>query len=140
MDDLAVAAGLTIPADELGFTAVRSGGPGGQNVNKVSTKVELRFDVRASVALGDAVKARLVAANRGRLDAHGRLVVAVDDTRSQLRNLELARERLAAMVRAALVVPRRRRATKPSRASKEARLSDKRLRGEKKRGRGGRWE
>ncbi len=140
MDDLAITSALVIPGRELAFTAVRSGGPGGQNVNKVSTKVELRFDARASSVLPAGVKARLLGANRGRLDAEGRLVVAVDDTRSQPRNLELARERLSVLVRAALVVPRRRRATKPSRAAREARLSDKRQRSEKKRARGRGWD
>jgi ribosome-associated protein len=88
--------------------------------------------------LGAAVRARLAVLARGRLDAEGRLVIVADETRSQARNLELARERLAELVRSALVKPKPRRPTKPSRASKERRLGDKRRESEKKaRRRGG---
>lgn len=140
MTDLVVTQALTLPSVELEWTAVRSGGPGGQNVNKVSTKVELRFDLRHSVVLSSAVKARLTARERGRLDAEGRLLIVCDETRSQPRNLELARERLAELVRAALVKPKTRRPTKPTRASKERRLSTKRHEGEKKARRRGSFE
>jgi len=139
-DDLEIGPGLVIAAEELGWTAVRSGGPGGQNVNKVSTKIELRFDLVENRSLAPGVKARLRAANAGRLDAKGRLIVTCDTTRSQSQNLELAREKLCELVRVALVVPKRRRPTKPSRGQKQARLNDKRLRGEKKRGRTGNWD
>lgn len=132
---LTITSALVIPARELEWTAVRSGGPGGQNVNKVSTKVELRFDVAASTALGSAVKARLLARVAGRLDAEGKLLVTADTTRSQSQNLELARERLAELVRAALVAPKKRRPTRPSRASRERRLDTKRKVSEKKRSR-----
>jgi len=132
-DPLTVTSSIMIPGEELEWTAVRSGGPGGQNVNKVATKVELRFDPERSVALSAAVKARLVARTRNRLDADGRVLITCDETRSQLRNLELARERLAELVRAALVVPKKRRATRPTRASKERRLEGKRQVAEKKR-------
>jgi ribosome-associated protein len=138
--DLQVAPGIVIFARELAFTAVRSGGPGGQNVNKVSTKVELRFDLARSAALTPSVKARLRAQNPGRFDAEGRLLVVCDDTRSQLMNLELARERLAELVRRALVVPKRRRPTKPSYGSRQARLDSKKKRSKTKQSRGGRWE
>jgi len=132
MTDLVVSDALTLPSAELEWTAVRSSGPGGQNVNKVSTKVELRFGLRESVVLGPSVKARLMALASGRLDASGRIVITCDETRSQSRNLELARERLAALVRAALVKPKARKKTKPSRASKERRLTRKRQDAEKK--------
>jgi ribosome-associated protein len=138
--DLVVSHALTLPSAELVWTAVRSGGPGGQNVNKVSTKVELRFDLRHSVVLTASVKARLAARERGRLDAEGRLLIVCDETRSQPRNLELARERLAELVRAALVKPKVRRPTKPTRASKERRLSSKRHEGEKKASRRGNFD
>jgi ribosome-associated protein len=138
--DLEVAPGIVIPARELTFTAVRSGGPGGQNVNKVSTKVELRFDLARSTGLGPAVKARFRAQNPARFDAEGRVLVVCDDTRSQLMNLELARERLADLVRRALVVPKRRRPTKPSFGSRMARLDSKKKRSQTKQSRGGRWE
>jgi ribosome-associated protein len=138
--DLEVAPGVALLARELSFTAVRAGGPGGQNVNKVSTKVELRFDLVRNTTLAPGVKARLRAQNPSRLDADGRLLVVVDDTRSQLMNLELARDRLAELVRRALVVPKRRRATKPSFGARQARLDGKRKRSETKQGRRGRWE
>jgi ribosome-associated protein len=138
--DLEITPGVVILARELAFTAVRSGGPGGQNVNKVSTKVELRFDLERSASLAPPVKARLRAQNPARFDAEGRLLVVCDDTRSQLMNLELARERLAELVRRALVVPKRRRPTKPSFGSRQARLDNKKKRSKTKQSRGGRWE
>jgi ribosome-associated protein len=138
--DLEVAPGIVILGRELAFTAVRSGGPGGQNVNKVSTKVELRFDLERCARLTPQVLARLRAQNPARLDAEGRLLVVCDDTRSQVMNLELARERLAELVRRALVVPKRRRPTKPSFGSRQARLENKKKRSQTKQSRGGRWE
>jgi ribosome-associated protein len=138
--DLEVAPGLVLLGRDLTFTAVRSGGPGGQNVNKVSTKVELRFELERSAALPAPVKARIRGQNPSRFDAEGRLLVVCDDTRSQLMNLELARERLAELVRRALVVPKRRRPTKPSRGARQARLDSKKKRSETKQSRRGRWD
>jgi len=137
MTDLVVNDTLTLPSAELAWTAVRSGGSGGQNVNKVSTKVELRFDLPHSAVLGLSVRARLMTLASGRLDAAGRVLITCDETRSQSQNLELARERLAVLVRAALVKPKARRKTKPSRASKERRLTAKRHEGQKKASRRG---
>ncbi len=134
--DLIVSSSLTIPAAELSFSAVRASGPGGQNVNKVATKVELRFELAESAVLPPAVKARLASLARSRIDAHGRLVVACDATRSQSRNLELARAKLCELLRAALIVPKRRRATKPSSSARRKRVENKRLAGDKKRARG----
>jgi ribosome-associated protein len=133
--DLRIDARVTIPGRDLSWTAVRSSGPGGQNVNKVSTKVVLRFDLRGTSALNEAVKARVRVLGRGRLDADGNIVIASQQTRNRLKNLEDARHRLAELIRAALVEPKRRRATKPSRAVKERRLRDKRHHSEKKRDR-----
>lgn len=138
--DLVITPSLVVPGQELSWTASRSGGPGGQNVNKVSTKVELRFDLPRNRTLGEGVKARLRARETGRFDAGGRLVVTSDETRSQSQNLELARARLADMVRAALVVPKRRRPTAPSKASRRERVEHKRRLSAKKRARRGGWD
>ncbi|MEM6994821.1 MAG: alternative ribosome rescue aminoacyl-tRNA hydrolase ArfB, partial [Myxococcota bacterium] len=124
--DLVVSANVTIPAADLSWSASRAGGPGGQHVNKTSTKVDLRFDLRGSTALTMTVKRRLTALAAGRLDGEGRIVITSAASRSQTNNLLEARERLAALVRAALVVPKRRRATRPSLGAKRRRLDAKR--------------
>lgn len=134
-DGLPIRPGLVIPERELGVRAVRSSGPGGQNVNRVSTKVELSFDLPASTALEAPVKARLRRLAENRLDADGRVLITSQATRSQAQNLADARDKLAALIRAALVVPKRRRATKPTRASKERRLDAKRKQSAKKQAR-----
>ncbi len=137
--DLIVTDAVVIPGDDLMVIAVRSSGPGGQNVNKVATKVELRFDLANTTALPAPVKARLAAACRGRLDAEGRVIITSEATRNRIRNLADAREKLAALIREALVPPKPRRPTRPTRASKERRIDDKRRRASVKRERGGRF-
>ena len=136
-EPLLVRADVVIPASDLAWTAVRASGPGGQNVNKVSSKVELRFDLPNSRALDPAAKARLMLATRSRLDREGKLIIVADETRDQARNLAIAREKLAEFVRQALVVPKRRRATKPTRGSVQRRLDAKKRSGDKKRQRRG---
>jgi ribosome-associated protein len=134
--DLEVAPGIVIPESELDWMAVRSSGPGGQNVNKVSSKVELRFAFEHSKALTAPVKARLRAFASTRLDAAGRIRIISQETRNQPQNLENARHKLAVLVRAALVVPKRRRPTTPTRGSRERRLETKQMHAQKKRARG----
>lgn len=135
-DDLEVLPGLTIPAAELGWSASRSGGPGGQNVNKLSTRVSLRWSIADSSALDDARRARLLGKLASRLTKSGELVVHVDSSRSQLDNRREARRRLAEVVRAALHVAKKRRPTKPTKGSQRRRLASKKQRGDTKRLRG----
>jgi ribosome-associated protein len=123
---------LTIPGAELSWTSVRASGPGGQNVNKVASKVELRFDVAGSVVLPPPVKARLLHLAASRIDADGRLIVTSQLTRDRSRNLDDARAKLAELVRAAARPPKRRRATRPSMAARRVRLEGKRHQAKKK--------
>lgn len=128
-EELRVDEGLAIPLAEIELRASRSSGPGGQHANVTASRVEAVFDVEASEALDEAQRARL-------LERVGPLVTAVSqEARGQARNRELALERLAEKIAGALRVPRRRRPTKPTRASQEQRLEEKRQAGERKRAR-----
>lgn len=124
---------LAIPDQELEERFVRSSGPGGQNVNKVSTAVELRFDVARSPSLPEAVRERLLARRDRRITDDGVLVLSAQRFRTQDRNREDARDRLAAVIAAALTAPKKRVATKPTKGSKERRLGAKRERSTVKR-------
>jgi ribosome-associated protein len=127
---------ITIPDTELVESFIRASGPGGQNVNKVSSAVQLRFDVRASPSLPDDVAVRLMRLAGTRLTRDGVIVITADRFRTQERNRADARERLAALVTAAEVRPIKRRPTKPSTGSKERRLAGKAVRSGVKAGRG----
>ena len=122
---LRVNAQLAIPDDELSVSFVRASGPGGQNVNKVATAVQLRFELAASAVLGPEVKARLRALAGRRITADGALLIVARNHRSQGDNRREAGERLAELIRRALAPPKARRATAPTRAARERRLEGK---------------
>jgi len=126
---------IAIDERELDERFVRASGPGGQNVNKVSTAVELRFDIARS-SLPDDMKARVVALAGHRVTTDGVIVIDSREHRTQAMNREAARARLVALLQQAAVRPRTRRATKPGRGARERRLSEKKHRGDVKSGRG----
>ena len=131
---------LGIPEDELVERFIRASGPGGQNVNKVASAVELRFAAAKSPSLPDALRARLLARRDRRITDEGVVVISAQRFRTQERNREDARERLVALLQAANHVAKPRVATRPTRASKERRLGAKRERSTIKSGRGSRWD
>ena len=133
---LAITPTLTIDDAELHERFVRASGPGGQNVNKVSTAVQLRFDAGRSPALNDEVRHRLRTLAGSRMTDEGILMIDAREHRTQGQNREEARARLADLIRRALVRPKRRRKTKPGKAAKERRLDTKKRRSETKAGRG----
>src|SRR4051812_20442204 len=132
-DGLALSQSQVIPRSELTYRASRAGGAGGQHVNTSSTRIELLWNVRTTQALDDEARARLETVLSSRIDSEGFIRVVSSARRSQMQNREAAEERLAELVRGALVVRKKRKATKPSRGAKEARLSEKKKRGETKR-------
>ncbi|MGD9582333.1 MAG: alternative ribosome rescue aminoacyl-tRNA hydrolase ArfB [Lysobacterales bacterium] len=133
---LIVSAQIEIPESELTERFVRAQGPGGQNVNKVASAVELRFDARASRALPEAVRERLLQRADRRINGEGVVVIQANRFRSQEQNREDARARLIALIRAATSVPKKRVPTKPTRAARERRIGAKRQRAGVKASRG----
>ena len=127
---------MRIPTEELEFETFRSTGPGGQNVNKVASKVEMRVDLNQVTGLSEGARARLRSLASSRLDADGRLIMTSQLTRDQGRNLEDAREKVRALIAAAQVVPKARRPTRPSRAAKARRVDGKKLDAKRKANRG----
>jgi ribosome-associated protein len=136
MDAIVVTDSVRVPATALTMRAVRASGPGGQNVNKVASKVDLRVDLDAIEGLTDPARHRLRALAGRRLDGDGRLQITSQATRDQARNLEDAREKVRALVSAALHEPKRRRPSRPTPAARERRLDSKKRRATIKRHRG----
>ncbi|MEJ1969237.1 MAG: alternative ribosome rescue aminoacyl-tRNA hydrolase ArfB [Rhizomicrobium sp.] len=124
-DNLKVTTHIAIPESELSETFILSSGAGGQNVNKVASAVQLRFDALHSPSLPDAVRVRLLQIAGHRLTKDGTIIVTARDSRDQVRNRQIARERLAELIRRAAFVPKKRKPTRPTKASKERRIDSK---------------
>jgi ribosome-associated protein len=136
VDALPINQHLVIPAEDLSFHAARAGGPGGQNVNKVASKVELRFALGSCQVLYPATKARLVALAGSRVTGDGDVLIVCQESRDQAMNLDIARDKLKNLIVEALKVPIPRRPTKPTFGSKMRRLEGKQNVAAKKQGRG----
>lgn len=131
-DALEVTPSVRIPYAEIVLTAISGGGPGGQHVNKSATRIALQWNVRTSVALRDEQRTRVLQQLASRVDSDGAIRIVAGEYRSQQQNRRAALERLQQLIARALVVPRVRRATKPSRGAVQERLTDKRKRAETK--------
>ncbi len=126
---------LTIPAELLKFKAVRSPGPGGQNVNKLATSVELRFNPRHWAQLNENALSRLLQLTKNQCDAEGNIIIVSKRFRSQYRNLQDAQKKLKALILKSLIKPKKRKPTRPTKSSIEKRIKNKKMRSEKKQNR-----
>ena len=133
--DLAITSNFSIPESELRLSFARSGGPGGQNVNKVSSKAVLHFDAASSPSLPADLRQRLLERYKSRITTTGEIVIHSDEFRDQPRNIDACYDKLRQMVLSVLRPPKKRRATKPTRGSKVRRLKEKKARSEVKQGR-----
>ena len=132
MESIVINENITISADLLSISAIRSSGPGGQNVNKVSTCIELRFNLKGCPILPEKAINKIIEANRSRLDKEGSLIITSQRFREQFKNIEDAIEKLKKIILEALKEKKKRRPTKPTKASKEARIQSKKLNSQKK--------
>jgi len=140
MPDLHITAAITIPESELEESFILSSGAGGQNVNKVASAVQLRFDALHSPSLPDDVRVRLLRIGGHRLTKDGVLIITARESRDQIRNRQLARERIVELIRRAAFVPKKRKPTRPTKASKERRIEAKKRTGMNKRRRSKRFD
>jgi ribosome-associated protein len=139
-DPIRISASIAIPVEEIGLDYARSGGPGGQNVNKVASKAVLRFDLRHSPSIPEPARQRALAKLATRLTRGGEIVLSCDTYRDQPRNRETVIERLRLLLAEAVAVPRKRRPTRPTRAARERRLDEKKQRSRLKRQRAGSFD
>lgn len=140
MSDLRITSTIAIPETELEESFILSSGAGGQNVNKVASAVQLRFDALHSPSLPDDVRVRLLRMGGHRLTKDGVLIITARESRDQVRNRQIARERLAELIQRANFVPKKRKPTRPTRASKERRIESKKRTGMNKRQRSKRFD
>jgi ribosome-associated protein len=134
-DDIVVTASVTIPSAELEYSAITGSGPGGQNVNRSATRIALRWNVQSSQALNEAQRERVMGVLASRLDSAGNIRIVAGEYRSQMQNRAEASTRLAQLIARALIIPKTRKATKPTRSSVEKRLTEKKQRSSTKRDR-----